>query len=74
MYESILTKISSICTDGANVNNGEKGGLWKFFEDELLKCGNIIALNKIWCAAHRSDLCFEISKKNFQKYPKSLAF
>lgn len=28
VYECILPKISSICTDGVNTNKGETGGLW----------------------------------------------
>lgn len=55
-YKDILCKISSICTDGTNANIGEKNGLWKLFEDEMLKEGSIIALIKIWCSAHRAEL------------------
>lgn len=53
---AILKKLSSICTDGANVNTGEKGGLWGLLEKQLLEAGCEIPLIKLWCAAHRSDL------------------
>jgi len=32
--EYILTNISSIVTDGANVNIGTKGGLWTLIENK----------------------------------------
>lgn len=58
VYNIILKKVSSICTDGTN-----EGGLWKFLEDEMTKSGSKIPLVKIWCAAHRADLAFnELSK------------
>lgn len=58
VYNVILMKTSSICTDGTNVNSGEQGGLWKFLEDEIQKIGSHLLLLKIWCAAHRADLAF----------------
>lgn len=59
MLQLILTKTSSICTDGTNVISGSKGGLWKLLEDEAEKAGSSVNLIKIWCAAHRSNLAFE---------------
>lgn len=56
MYTVIMNQVSSICTDGTNVNSGEKGGLWKIFEDEIRKIGSIIPFTKIWCSAHRMEL------------------
>lgn len=58
VYDVILKKVSSICTDGTNVNSGERGGIWKFLEDEISQNGSEIPLLKIWCAAHRADLAF----------------
>lgn len=58
LYDVILKKVSSICTDGTNVNSGEHGGLWALLEEEISKNGSEIPLLKIWCAAHRSDLAF----------------
>lgn len=59
---NILKDVSSIVTDGASVNTGDKSGLWKLFyeylkkivleenEEDLLKLPPLL---KIWCAAHR---------------------
>lgn len=58
-YKQIFVKISSICTDGTNMNSGEKAGLWKLFEDEIRKEGSSLILLKIWCAAHRMDLVWD---------------
>lgn len=46
MYKNIIRKLSSICTDGTNVNSGEKR-LWKLCEDELREEGSTIPLLKI---------------------------
>lgn len=51
MYVVVMKKISSICTDGTNVNSGEKGGLWAFFEKEIRRVGSTLPLMKIWCSA-----------------------
>lgn len=59
VYDVILKKVSSICTDGTNVNSGNRGGIWKFLEEEISQNGSEIPLMKIWCAAHRADLAFE---------------
>lgn len=56
MYTIIMLNISSICTDGTNVNSGEKGGLWKLVEDEIRKLGSVLPFQKIWCSAHRMGL------------------
>lgn len=58
VLEIILNKVSSVCTDGANVNTGEQGGLWILLEKEILAAGSITPLIKIWCAAHRLDLAW----------------
>lgn len=63
--EYILRNISSIVTDGANVNIGTKGGLWVLIENKwrtTVSTSNInsnIPLQKIWCAAHRSNLAWK---------------
>lgn len=59
LYTVILKKVSSICTDGTNVNSGEVGGIWALLENEIAKNGSDIPLTKVWCAAHRSDLAFK---------------
>lgn len=58
-YSILMKKISSICTDGANVNIGDSGGLWKFFEDEIRAEQSDVPLVKIWCSAHRLDLVWD---------------
>lgn len=58
----ILTHISSIVTDGANINIGNKGGLWTLIENKWRTAASKsslsynVPLQKIWCAAHRSSL------------------
>lgn len=56
LYKTVMSRISSVCTDGTNVNTGEKGGLWKLIEDEIRRIGSIIPFTKIWCSAHRMEL------------------
>lgn len=56
MYACIMKKISSICTDGTNINSGERGGLWTLFENVIRRIGSTSPFTKIWCSAHRMDL------------------
>lgn len=56
MYVCIMKKISSICTDGTNINSGERGGLWALFENEIRRIGSTSSFTKVWCSAHRMDL------------------
>lgn len=61
--EMLFKKLSSICTDGANINTGQKNGLWALLQAECQKVGSNIDLIKIWCAAHRADLAWtDVSK------------
>lgn len=63
--EFLLKKISSICTDGTNVNIGERGGLWAYFEREISKIKSNVPLVKIWCVAHRANLSFrDLANRN----------
>lgn len=55
----IFQKISSVCTDGANVNKGDKNSLWVLLEKEQKATRSKIPLIKIWCAAHRSELAWK---------------
>lgn len=57
--KEILCKLSSICTDGTNVNSGEEGGLWALLEKKMQNAGSTIPLIKIWCAAHRAELAWK---------------
>lgn len=56
LYGLIMARLSSICTDGTNVNTGEKHSLWKYFEEECSKFRSELPLRKIWCSAHRMEL------------------
>lgn len=54
--DDILKYVSSIVTDGASVNTGEKAGFWtlldeyvKSFADEEVP----LTLLKIWCSVHK---------------------
>lgn len=57
--EIVLKKVSSICTDGTNVNTGERNGLWTLFEKKVEDVGSEIPITKIWCAVHRSELAWK---------------
>jgi hypothetical protein len=56
LYALIMARVSSICTDGTNVNTGQKKSLWKLFEEECMKYRSNLPLNKFWCSCHRMEL------------------
>lgn len=72
LYKMIILKTSSICTDGTNINSGDKGGLWKLFEDEVRKEGSTLPLLKVWCSAHRMDLVWGDVSKSHKIITKTL--
>lgn len=47
--EYILKKLSSICTDGTNLNSGERGGFWVLLEKKLQELSSEIPFVKVWC-------------------------
>jgi hypothetical protein len=55
--------MSSLVTDGASANTGEKGGLWTLLEQMQKDCAvessDPPPLMKFWCAVHRSNLAWE---------------
>lgn len=60
--EFVFNNISSVVTDGASINSGEKGGFWTLFENKwryTLNNTKSVPLLKIWCAAHRSNLAWK---------------
>ena len=63
MEFSIIQEISSIVTDGTNMNSGESGGLWvlleKLRQQQAPDKESLIPLIKIWCAVHRSNLAWK---------------
>lgn len=54
----LLKKVSSLCTDGTNVNTGEQNSLWALLDAEMQLVQSEIPLIKIWCATHRSELAW----------------
>lgn len=72
VYKIIFQNTSSICTDGTNVNSGEKNGLWKLFEDEVRKMGSNLALLKVWCSSHRMDLVWDDVSNSHKIISKTL--
>lgn len=68
VYEYILSKMSSICTDGVNTNRGERGGLWFYLQNEISKIHSMIPLIKIWCVGHRANLTFIDLTKKTQRF------
>jgi len=53
--EYIFQNMSSIVTDGASVNTGERNGLWALFDS----IDSEIPKLKIWCAVHRTQLAWK---------------
>jgi hypothetical protein len=66
-FKQIISKSSSIVTDGAKCNTGEKNGLWTLLKkmrqesDDENNEGktSIPPLMTIWCVAHRSNLAWK---------------
>lgn len=48
IFEIFVRKLFSICTDGAKVNTGERGGLWK--KKTCKDAGSEIHLMTVWCS------------------------
>ena len=59
-WDEIFPKVTSIVTDGASINVGEKNGMWaqlqKSRDESLFKT---VPLIKIWCTVHRSSLAWK---------------
>ncbi|XP_025204369.1 E3 SUMO-protein ligase KIAA1586-like isoform X1 [Melanaphis sacchari] len=61
-FNNILKKTSSLVTDGASSNVGQKSGLWTLLTNlKKTACGTEVMspLITLWCAAHRSNLAWE---------------
>lgn len=58
IYKLIMSRVSSICTDGENQNTGDKHSLWVLFEDECKRHRSNLPLTKLWCSAHRMELAW----------------
>lgn len=69
----ITKKVSSLCTDGVNVNTGEENGLWALMDNELKSADSEIPLLKIWCAAHRAELAWKSTARNVTEVTNALS-
>ena len=57
-WNQLLHCLSSIATDGESLNTGDRNSLWKTLDDER-KIFSLPPLVKVWCAVHRSNLCWK---------------
>lgn len=57
-FEDFLSILSSIATDGASVNIGQKNGLWALIDSNRYSNNIQGPLLKMWCAVHRSALAW----------------
>ena len=56
----ILRHASSLVTDGASINTGERSGLWTLFRAKMRDHQSTsVPLLTIWCAVHRSNLAWK---------------
>lgn len=65
-WKEIFPKVTSIVTDGASINVGDKSGLWARLQklrDEV-EDSKTIPLLKIWCTVHRSSLAWKSACSN----------
>jgi len=69
-WKEVLHLVSSFVTDGANINVGNKNGLWALLENERQQELVKIPLMKIWCSVHRSALAWEKLTKNVPEVSK----
>lgn len=74
LFPTCLKKMSSIVTDGASINKGERKGLWALIDREAAAVGATQKILKIWCAAHRSDSTFKGLKKNVKEVPEVMSW
>lgn len=76
-HKEIFRNVSSVVTDGASVNIGDKQGLWKLLDDELRETGNEETVHspllKVWCVAHRSELAWKTLKKRMPEVETLIA-
>ncbi|KAJ6639754.1 hypothetical protein Bhyg_12501, partial [Pseudolycoriella hygida] len=62
----LLRRVSSLCTDGTNVNTGEKSSLWQLLDEEMKNINSEIPFLKIWCAATRAELVWKSTAENLK--------
>lgn len=67
-WNDLLGLMSSIVTDGASINSGDKNGLWSILEKERAD----LPLIKVWCAVHRTALAWEKLTANVVEVKKNI--
>ena len=55
-WKSVAEKMTSLVTDGTNLNTGHKKSLWATLTEEHTEF--CLPLIKVWCTAHRMDLAW----------------
>ena len=60
-WDSLFPNVSSLASDGTNLNSGARSGIWTKLSQmhHLQENGNDVPLLKIWCAVHRSALAWK---------------
>ena len=61
-WPDVARKMTSIVTDGTNLNTGDKNSLWASLTLEHEAYG--LPLFKVWCIAHRTDLAWQAVSDN----------
>lgn len=65
LYAIIMSKVTSVCADRANVNKGNQQSLWTELEAEIQKYRSDGPFIKLWCSAHQVDLVwYDLTKSN----------
>jgi hypothetical protein len=62
-WKDFFPKVTSIVTDGASINVGERSGMWKRLQEmrdnSVDKTVRSVPLLKIWCTVHRTSLAWK---------------
>ena len=71
-WDSLFPTVSSLASDGTNLNSGARSGIWARLNQmrQLQENGNDVPLLKMWCAVHRSALawnsvCSSVAEVNY---------
>ena len=71
-WDSLFPNVSSLASDGTNLNSGARSGIWARLSQmrQLQENGKDVPLLKIWCAVHRSALawnsvCSSVAEVNY---------
>ena len=64
-WDELFPNVSSIVTDGASINVGERSGMWTQLQELRNKSiHKTVPLLKIWCTVHRSSLAWKDACSN----------